>query len=62
VSINPHVRYATGLHRGYLRFEATPRRLTADLRAVDSVSDADSGCTTLASFVVENGRPGALTN
>jgi alkaline phosphatase D len=60
VSINPHVRYATGRHRGYLGFDLKPQRLTADLRYVDSVIDPSSGCATLASFVVENGRPGAI--
>ncbi|MGD1983080.1 MAG: alkaline phosphatase D family protein [Chromatiaceae bacterium] len=59
VSINPHVSFATGLHRGYLRLDLTAQRLIADLRAVDSVQDPASGCATLASFVVENGRPGA---
>jgi alkaline phosphatase D len=59
VSINPHVRYATGKHRGYLRLGVTPQRMTADLRQVDSVKDRNSRCTTLVSFVVENGRPGA---
>lgn len=60
VSINPHVRYATGLHRGYLRLEVTPRRLIADLRGVTSVKDPASGCTTVASFFVEDGQPGAV--
>ena len=62
VSINPHVRYATGLHRGYLRLDVTSERLVADLRGVDSVKDPESGCATLASFVVENGRLGAVAN
>jgi alkaline phosphatase D len=55
---NPHIHYATGTHRGYLRLELTPARLTADLRGVTSVQRRDAGCSTLASFVVEDGRPG----
>jgi len=60
VSINPHVRHATGRYRGYLRLDLTPQRLVADWRAVDSVEDPESACTTLASFVVASGRPGAM--
>jgi alkaline phosphatase D len=59
VAINPHVRYATGRQRGYLRFDLTPRRLLAELRGVDSVREPTSGCATQASFVVEEGRAGA---
>jgi alkaline phosphatase D len=62
VSINPHVRYASGLHRGYVRLELTPQRLTADLRGVDSVKDRESGCATVSSFVVDDGRPGAVAD
>ena len=58
VSEGPHIRFATGVRRGYLRLDLTPQRLTADLRGVASVLDPDSGCETLASFVVEDGRPG----
>ncbi len=57
-SEGPHIHYATGTHRGYLRLELTPERLTADLRGVDSVQSRDAGCVTLASFVVDNGHPG----
>ena len=60
VSINPHVRYASGVHRGYLRLDLTPQRLTVDLRGVNSVKDPESGCVTVATFHVEDGRPGAV--
>ena len=62
LAANPHVRYATGLHRGYLRLDATTQRLAVELRKVDSVKDPESGCTTLASFVVEDGRIGAIAS
>jgi alkaline phosphatase D len=55
---NPRIHFATGTRRGYLRLEITPVRLRADLRAVDDVTDPSSACTTMASFVVEDGRPG----
>jgi len=55
---NPHVRFADSRYRGYVRVEVTPRTLRADLRAVETVSRPDTVCRTLASFVVEDGRPG----
>ncbi len=55
---NPHVRLAEGRYRGYVRMELTSRELNADLRAMESVQRRDAGCRTLASFVVEDGRPG----
>jgi alkaline phosphatase D len=55
---NPHVRLADGRYRGYVRVELDARRLRADLRAMDSVQTREAGCSTLASFVVEDGRPG----
>jgi alkaline phosphatase D len=58
VAEGPHIRFATGTRRGYLRLELSPKCLRADLRAVDSVLAKDSACETLASFVVEDGRPG----
>jgi alkaline phosphatase D len=54
---NPHIQYGDCTHRGYTRVELTPERLTADLCATDGVASPDVGCSTLASFVVENGRP-----
>jgi alkaline phosphatase D len=54
-----HVKFATGLHRGYVRMELSPARLTAELRALDDARRQDAQCSTLASWVVEDGRPGA---
>lgn len=56
---NPHIRFATGLHRGYVRVDLAPGRLTADLRALDDARRQDARCSTLASWIVEDGRPGA---
>ena len=55
---NPHVKLADGRQRGYVRMELRARRVHADLRAMDSVRSPEAGCSTLASFVVEDGRPG----
>jgi alkaline phosphatase D len=55
---NPHIVFAESSYRGYTRVDVTPKRLTADLRAVQSVQTRDAPCTTLASFAVDDGRPG----
>ncbi len=55
---NPHLKYGRGDKRGYVRVEIKANLLTADLRAMESVQTADAACDTLASFVVEDGRPG----
>ncbi len=55
---NPHVKLADGRYRGYVRVQLDARRLRADLRAMDSVQAREAGCSTLASFVVEDGKPG----
>ena len=55
---NPHLHFADSRYRGYVRVDVTPGTLRADLRALDTVERPDAGCRTLASFVVEDGRPG----
>ena len=55
---NPHIRFADSRYRGYTRVELTPGRMAVDLRAMENVASPDAPCSTLASFVVENGRPG----
>jgi alkaline phosphatase D len=59
---NPHIVFAESTYRGYTRMEITPRMLKADLRAMQSVQTRDARCDTLASFVVEDGRPGPQPN
>ncbi|HXC40137.1 MAG TPA: alkaline phosphatase D family protein, partial [Burkholderiales bacterium] len=56
---NPHIRLGDSRYRGYVRVEVTPERMSVDLRAMENVTKRDAGCSTLASFVVEDGRPGA---
>jgi alkaline phosphatase D len=57
---NPHVRLGNGARRGYVRMEVTRQRLRADLRTVRSVTQPSADADTLATFVVEDGRPGAV--
>jgi alkaline phosphatase D len=56
---NAHLRYGNGNQRGYMKIEILRDRCTATLRALSSEKRADSGIATAATFVVENGRPGA---
>jgi len=55
--LNPNLLTATGLNRGYVMLDITQERLRADLVAIDSVKTPDAGRKTLASYVVEAGKP-----
>jgi alkaline phosphatase D len=55
---NPHMRFANSEKRGYVTLDLTGKRCLSRLRVVDSEKLADSGITTLATFVVEDGQPG----
>jgi alkaline phosphatase D len=57
---NPHVRFAEVTRRGYVRVEVTRERLRADFRAMRGVDQPRTEADVLASFVVEDGRPGAI--
>jgi len=57
---NPHMLYMNSLHRGYVRAEITPRLWRSDLRGMASVREREASCTTVASFVVEDGRAGPV--
>jgi alkaline phosphatase D len=56
---NPHMKFVDSRPRGYVRMELDQFRLRADLRAMESVAKPGAACATLASFVVEDGKPGA---
>jgi alkaline phosphatase D len=57
---NPHVGYFDARKGGYVRCEITPEHWCSDLRVADSVLERQSPVRTIASFVVDNGRPGAV--
>ena len=57
---NPHILMADSRYRGYVRVEVTPRLWRADLRIMETVQRADAGCSTLATYVVEDGKPGPV--
>jgi alkaline phosphatase D len=60
VAQNPHIRYGRSDRRGFVMMEVTPGRTTAHFQGIDDVTRADSGLSTVASFTVEAGRPGAV--
>ncbi len=57
---NPHILLADGRYRGYTRVRLTPERWSADLRIIETVQRPEAPCSTLATYVVENGRSGPL--
>ena len=58
LSNNPHIRFYNG-QRGYVVATVTPERWTSEYRIVPVVSQPGGALETAATFVVENGRPGA---
>jgi alkaline phosphatase D len=55
---NPHLRYLRFDRRGYAVARLDARELRVDFRSVASARERVSTIRTLASFVVEDGRPG----
>ena len=55
---NPWIRFYNS-QRGYVRCDVTPERCRADYRVLEYVTRPGSPISTRASFVVEDGRPGA---
>jgi alkaline phosphatase D len=59
VAWNPHIKFFDGDRRGYVRCRVDHEKWLTDLRMVTTVSRPDAPVYTLASFVVEDGVPGA---
>jgi alkaline phosphatase D len=57
---NPHVRFFESRKRGYAIADLTPARMEARFQAVADATDPASPKTTLARFVIENGKAGAV--
>ena len=55
---NPWVKFFNA-QRGYVRCEVTPERSVADYQVLEYVTRPGSPIATRASFLVEDGRPGA---
>jgi alkaline phosphatase D len=59
IPFNPHIKYYEGDKRGYFKVTVTPERMLLDLRFMTSVEDPNGTGYTQATWVVEDGRPGA---
>ena len=59
IEANPHVLFGDGDHRGYLLGDLTARTLQVKLRAADDVRQREPKVSTLAAWVVADGKPGA---
>ena len=59
LAVNPHVKFFDGDLRGYLRCSITPGQWRSDFRVVPSPTDPVSPASTLTSWMVIDGRPGA---
>jgi alkaline phosphatase D len=60
VQYNPHIRFFDGDRRGYQRHTLTHDTWQTDLVMVDRVGTPTSPASVLASFVVQDGTPGAV--
>ena len=56
---NPHVRYFDERRGGYVRCELTSDLWRTDMKLADTLEDPESRVRTFASFIVEDGQPGA---
>jgi alkaline phosphatase D len=56
--VNPHVVFRNN-NRGYVRCTLTPEHWTSEFVKVSTVTEPDATASTLATFVIENGRAGA---
>ena len=56
--MNPHMKYGRSDKRGFMLMQLTPEHTTTRFLGLDDVRDAGSRIATLASFRVEDGRPG----
>ena len=55
---NPHVAFRNN-NRGYVRCTVTPDAWVSEFRVVSTVRQLVATTSTLATFMIENGRPGA---
>ena len=59
---NPHVRYFESKMRGYVSVDLTRERMETRFRAVSNITDPQATVSTLKTYVVENGKAGAVEN
>ena len=59
-AFNPWVKFFDGAFKGYLRCDVSPERWVTDIRVVPTIATRVAPVTTLRSFAVVNGQPGAV--
>ena len=59
IKFNPHIKFFDGDRRGYVSCRLDQSEWRSDLHMVTTVSRRDAPKYTFASFVIEDGRPGA---
>jgi alkaline phosphatase D len=59
IPYNPHIKYYEGDKRGYFTATVSRKEMRLDLRFVTSVEDPNGAGYDEASWVVEDGQPGA---
>ncbi len=57
---NPHIRFFESRQRGYVLCTAGNKQMDVELKVVDTVREPVSSGKTLATFVVESGKAGAV--
>jgi alkaline phosphatase D len=60
VAQNPHVRFFESRQRGYAIADLAPQHMETRFQVVADATDPASPKTTLARFVIENGKAGAI--
>jgi len=57
---NPHVRFFESRKRGYASVDLTPDSMTTRFQAISDPTDPNATLSTLETFIIENGRAGAI--
>jgi alkaline phosphatase D len=58
LAMNPHMKYGRSDRRGFVMMDITPTASMVLFQAMNDLQNANSGMTTIARFVVEDGQPG----
>ena len=58
---NPHVRFVNLRAQGYVSVDLSQSRMETTFKAISDRRDKMAGLSTLARFVVEDGRPGVIS-
>jgi alkaline phosphatase D len=61
VAQNPHIKYGRSDKRGFMLLDISANKMLTQFVALDDVSKADSGISTLKSFMVEDGKAGLVS-